>query len=94
MVVVVGSSSEVELKWETKEDKRKKKAEKREDKGGQECNQVGFKKGKAESENCNKMEMRSNHEKGVYVWRDTTREKRRIKTGEEWNRGHGGKKKN
>ena len=40
------------------------------------------------------MEMRSNHEKGVYVWRDTTREKRRIKTGEEWNRGHGGKKKN
>ena len=63
MVVVVGSSSEVELKWETKEDKRKKKAEKREDKGGQECNQVGFKKGKAESENCNRMEMRSNHEK-------------------------------
>jgi len=93
VVVVCWFSSEVGLKWETKE---KKKTEKRENKGGQECNQSsGFlKKGKAESENCNKMEMRSNHEKGVYVWRDTTREKRRIKTGEEWNRGHGGKKKN
>lgn len=62
MVVVCWFSSEVGLKWETKE---KKKTEKRENKGGQECNQSsGFlKKGKAESENCNRMEMRSNHEK-------------------------------
>ena len=51
---------------------------------------MGLRKGNPESENCNKMEMRSNHEKGVHVWRDTTKEKK--ETGEGWKRGHGGKK--
>lgn len=87
LLVVEGSSGvrvRVRLKIKSqrgyKKKYMKKKTKQREDKGGQECNQVGLRKGKAESEHCNKMEMRSNHEKVVHVWRDTTNEKR--KTGE------------